>query len=66
MAHIMLSEKAGKEPFEGIERAPQEFWDLYEESDLSVTPATTRLKTDPPPRHGYPMPLFRVADQHAV
>jgi predicted RNase H-like HicB family nuclease len=36
IAHICASLQEGRRPFEGLRRAPQKFWKMYESADLTL------------------------------
>jgi hypothetical protein len=60
VGHFATSKKLGKRPFEGIPKAPQKFWDMFERSKIPLVPpkAATfrRIK----------MPELRVAADKAA
>lgn len=35
-AHIAISFQSGREPFEGLEPAPQKFWDMFNNSKFPI------------------------------
>jgi len=37
-AHITVSVKLGSRPFEGLGRAPQKYWDLFDRAPLKLEP----------------------------
>jgi hypothetical protein len=57
LAHFLAAQAEGVEPFEGIGRAPQEFWDMYEMArDRIVREDDTDL-TSP---EGFILPAYQI------
>ncbi len=65
VAHIALADELGIEPFEGLDPAPQKYWDIFEKSQLSVerpgTAFSMKEKKAPSIR-----PRVRVAQRNAA
>jgi hypothetical protein len=59
VGHIVTSRKLNKEPFEGLSRAPQKFWDMFERSKLPLS--TPRVSFKSSVRLKIPAPELRVA-----
>ena len=60
VGHIATSKKLGKEPFEGLSRAPVKFWRMFEQSKIPLPRAKPMFKA---PVRGLkvPRPELRVA-----
>ena len=59
VGHIATSRKLKKEPFEGLPRGPQKFWDMFERSKLPLS--TPRVSFKSSFRLKVPAPELRVA-----
>lgn len=63
--HIATSKKLHREPFEGIPRAPQKFWDMFDQSKIPLPPTKVTFKK---PTAGITLspPSLRVAAPRAA
>ena len=59
VGHVATSKKLDKEPFEGLPRAPQKFWDMFERSKLPLS--APRISFKPSFPFKIPAPELRVA-----
>ena len=59
ICHIATSRTLNKEPFEGLPKAPQKFWDMFERSRLPLS--TPRVAFKSSFRLKIPLPELRVA-----
>ena len=59
VGHIATSRKLNKEQFEGLPKAPQKFWDMFERSRLPLS--TPRVAFKSSFRVKIPPPELRVA-----
>ena len=62
VAYAMLSAAAGEEPFADLNRAPQEFWDMYEDAVMEVHVSKHKIPRATPAQYPVPKPYFRVAE----
>ena len=60
--YLVLNAANGEAPFEGLERAPQQFWDLYERSATEVRVGEPKVPVTAPTPTPIPRPYFRVAE----
>lgn len=44
VGHIVTSRKLGKAPFEGVPKAPQKYWDMFEHSKIPLPPPKRAFK----------------------
>ncbi len=61
VAYLTLSAANGEEPFAGLPRAPQEFWDMYDRSETEVRVREPKVPITAPTQTPTPVPNFRVA-----
>lgn len=66
MAHLVISTNNGEEPFARIGKAPQEFWDMYDETDMEVVTHAVAVRAEPPVRPEIPPRQFRVAERFSA
>jgi hypothetical protein len=64
VAHVALAAETGREPFAGIRRAPEKYWQIFERSQIRMErPAEgLKLQNSEPPRI---RPNIRVAERAA-
>ena len=61
-AYLVLGTAAGEEPFARLDRAPQEFWDMYEQSITEVHVGEPKTPRTSPTQRPTPRPYFKVAE----
>jgi hypothetical protein len=64
ISHVAVSVKLGREPFEGLERAPQKYWTLFENSKLRIEDEEAFFQSPESSYMPTVMPKLRIADQH--
>lgn len=37
VGHLAVARELGRAPFQGLNRAPQRFWDMFEKAELTIT-----------------------------
>lgn len=65
VAHIMVARELGREPFDGLQRAPQRYWHIFDKSRLSVQRPAARYaveERETPLIH----PRIRIAETSAA
>jgi hypothetical protein len=66
VSHLSIAEELGSRPFEGLEPAPQKFWDMYERShariELELAPFRLPHPTALPPVS----PRLKIADSREM
>lgn|SRR5690349_8819825 len=51
LAHIMIAHEEGREPFVGLEPAPQKYWDMFAQSTVILKPhRIAPTNVSPPPQ----------------
>ena len=60
-AYLTLNAANGEEPFAGVPRAPQEFWEMYDSSGTEVRISEPKVPITAPAQTPTPVPYFRVA-----
>lgn len=64
LAHIMASVSLGKQPFEGLDPAPAEYWEMYRASKYGLNTDRMPFRAeDVPPAYIVPKPDFRIAER---
>ena len=68
IGHVAISAENDLEPFHGLKRAPQRFWDWFEQSKIPLTGALPVFTGDELTRQGVIIepPDIRVAQPHAA
>jgi len=61
--HIAVSDKLGSRPFEGLARAPQKYWDMFDRAPLKLeSPRAIRIKASEELADGVPTTELRIAE----
>ena len=68
VGHVAVSVEKGLEPFHGLKRAPQRFWDWFEQSKIPLAGALPAFTADDLKRQGVVIepPDIRVAQPPAA
>lgn len=64
ITHLALSKMDNKQPFEGVGRAPEEYWKIFESAELEVS--VEKRDDQPIPEAPMPSARFKVADRPAA
>jgi hypothetical protein len=61
VGHFTISRRLGKEPFEGIPKAPDKYWKMFERSKIPLPQPKLFFKATSTPGIKIPRPELRVA-----
>jgi hypothetical protein len=62
ISHIIVSEELGCKPFEGLDSAPQKYWDMFEEAKLRVESDDLPFRLPHPATFPPVSPRLRIAE----
>ncbi len=62
VSHLCLAEELGRKPFEGLEPAPQRFWDLYEKAHARIETDNVPFRLPHPAALPPVSPRMKLAD----
>jgi hypothetical protein len=63
-SHLAISLELGQEPFEGLNPAPQKFWDMYEKAKMHIERENQPFRLPGPLPSVRPKPRLKIAEQH--
>jgi len=66
VTHVVASLELGREPFAGLGPAPQQFWDMYQQAELSLSSKRLPFRVPHPAAVPLIVPDLRIAQLKAA
>ena len=66
LGHLIISVELQREPFAGLPKAPQKFWDIYRQSSYHLQVKRNPFRVPQKFAGRMPVPDLRIADLQAV
>jgi hypothetical protein len=61
VGHAVISARLGTQPFESLPAAPQQYWEMFDRSDLEIKPKRSPFRVPGGLPHRVPTPKLRIA-----
>lgn len=62
VSHLVVSAELGQDPFTGFEPAPQKFWDMYSQAQLSLAGQRHPFRVPQPTATPHIVPYLKIAE----